>query len=185
MSEEILAILLGAFLAYLFGRWQGEHQLLYQRRADALEELFDRFEEVDRQFSALYAPLGGGDPEKAKQAADSFNALHAYFRSKSLWLPLRARNQVSNFLEQYREPFIRFTQEAMAQDDPEMRTSERIRNWNEVWTAYRNDSPEIRWTLETEFRAALGSWRARFAILLEYLSASRRKQESPTEGNRP
>jgi hypothetical protein len=179
MPEVVLTIL-GAVLVYLFGRWQGEHQLLYQRRAVAIEELFDRFEEVDRRFSALFAPLGGGDPEKAKQAAESFDALHAYFRRSSLWLPLRAKAKVSDFLSQYREPFIKFTQEAMAQDlEDEMEgRSERIEKWNEVWAAYLKDSPEIRQTLETEFRAALGSWRAKLAILLEYIPASRQNQES-------
>jgi hypothetical protein len=33
---------------------------------------------------------------------------------------------------------------------------ERIEKWNEVWTAFKKDSPEVRQTLETEFRAALG-----------------------------
>ncbi|MBA3426242.1 MAG: hypothetical protein H0U04_17280 [Rubrobacter sp.] len=171
MLEGIL-ILLGAFLAYLFGRWQGEHQLLYERRVAVIDELFNRFEDVDRQFSALFAPLGGGNPEAANQAGESFDALRAYFRRNSLWLPPRVSNQVNDFLARYREPFIKFTGEAMSQD-PEMRTSERLKQWNDVWTAFKKDSPEIRQTLETEFRAALGSWRAKLAILLEYLSAYR------------
>jgi hypothetical protein len=180
---ELIPPIFGDVLVYLFGRWQGEHQLLYQRRAVAIEELFDRFEEVDRRFSALFAPLGGGDPEKAKQAAESFDALHAYFRRSSIWLPLRAKAQVSDFLGQYREPLIKFTQEAMAQDleDEIEGRSERIKKWNEVWVAYLKDSPEIRQTLETEFRAALGSWRAKLAILLGNLS--RQDQESPSEAS--
>src|SRR5215216_3959760 len=145
MPEVVLTIL-GAVLVYLFGRWQGEHELLYQRRAVAIEELFDRFEEVDRRFSALFAPLGGGDPEKAKQAAESFDALRAYFRQNSLWLPLRVKDQVSDFLVEYREPFFKFTEEAMSQD-LELRTSARIRAWNEVWTKFRKESPRIRQTL--------------------------------------
>jgi hypothetical protein len=159
MPDSIPTII-GAVLVYLVGRWQGELQLLYEHRAVAIEELFDRFEEVDRRFSALFAPLGGGDPEKAKQVAESFDALHAYFRRSSLWLPLRAKAQVSDFLGHYREPFIKFTQEAMAQDleDAIEGRSERIKKGNEVWAAYLKGSPEIRQTLETEFRAALGSW---------------------------
>ena len=68
----------------------------------------------------------------------------------------------------------------MAQDlEDEMEgRSERIKKWNEVWAAYLKDSPEIRQTLETEFRAALGSWRAKLAILLEYIPTSRQNQES-------
>ena len=174
---EVILVLLGAFLAYLFGRWQGEHQLLYERRVGVIEELSKRFEAMDRQFSALFAPLGGGDPAKAKEAADSFDALQTYFRQNSLWLPLRVKNQVGDFLVEYREPFFKFTDEAMVQDQ-EIRGSERIRTWNEVWTKFRKDSPRILQTLETEFRAALGSWRAWLTIVLEYLPSSRRNQES-------
>jgi len=65
MPEAILAISLGVFLAYLFGRWQGEHQLLYQRRAEVIEKLFDRFEDVDQQFYSLFHWYdAGGEPDK-------------------------------------------------------------------------------------------------------------------------
>ena len=50
------------------------------------------------------------------------------------------------------------------------RSSQRIRKWNEVWTAFGEDSPMLQQTLETEFRAALGSYRAKLAILLEYIA---------------
>jgi hypothetical protein len=53
-----------------------------------------------------------------------------------------------------------------------------IEKWNEVWTAFTEDSPKIRQTLETEFRAALGSWRAKLAILLEFILAPRQNQKS-------
>jgi hypothetical protein len=45
-----------------------------------------------------------------------------------------------------------------------------------VWTSFEKESPEIRQILETEFRAALGSWRAKLAILSEFLPASRSEQ---------
>jgi hypothetical protein len=184
MSEVILTIL-GAVLVYLFGRWQGEHQLLYQRRVQVIAELFDRFEDVERTFSALMAPLGGGDPEKGRQAAEGFNALQQYYRRNSIWLPLRVSKQVSGFLTQYREPFDEFTEEVMLQDFQEGPQGGRIRTWNDVWTAFRKDSPEIRQALETEFRAALGSYRAKLAILLEYIPTTHQDQKSPSEINRP
>ena len=58
-TAQAIITLLGAVLVYLFGRWQGEHQLLYQERVNVIKELFARFEEVERRFSALFAPLGG------------------------------------------------------------------------------------------------------------------------------
>ena len=74
MPEVILTIL-GAVLVYLFGRWQGEHQLLYQRRAEVMGELFGRFEDVDQKFHSLFQryDIGGepDKPEKAKLAAES------------------------------------------------------------------------------------------------------------------
>jgi hypothetical protein len=173
MPEGILAILLGlgAFLAYLFGRWQGEHQLLYQQRLEVIDELFGRFEDVYQQFSALFAPFGGGDPQDAQRAAETFNALQAYYRRRSIWLPLRASNQVSDFLTRYRGPFNEFASEVISQG----RRPGRVEKWNAVWRAFEKDAPELQQTLETEFRAAYGSWRAKLAILLEYLPASRQK----------
>jgi hypothetical protein len=171
---EVILVLLGAFLAYLFGRWQGEHQLLYQRRLEVIDELFDRFEDVDQRFSALFHPVGDGNPEEAQQAAKSFNDLQGYYRRNSLWLPLRVSNQVSGFLARYRKPFNDFTTALMSRGI-EPGYADR---WNAVWTAFGEDSPRIRQTLETEFRAAYGSWRAKLTLLLEYLPFSRRNQES-------
>jgi hypothetical protein len=185
MPEAILTISLGAFLAYLFGRWQGEHQLLYQRRAEVIEKLFDRFEDVDQQFYSLfhwYDARGEPDkPEKAKLAAKRFNDLQGYYRRNSIWLPLRASNQFGAFLARYRGPFNEFTDAVILQDHQ----PERIEKWNEVWTAFEKDSPEVRQTLETEFRAALGSWRATFAILLESILGSRQDPKSTSGANRP
>jgi hypothetical protein len=180
MPEVILTIL-GAVLVYLFGRWQGEHQLLYQRRAEVMGELFNRFEDVDQQFYSLFHwyDAGGepGKPQKAKLAAKSFNDLQGYYRRNSIWLPLRVSNQFSDFLARYREPFNEFTSAVISQGHQ----PGRVEKWVEVWTAFEKDSPEVRQTLETEFRAALGSWRAKLAILLQYLSSSRLDQKSTAD----
>jgi|SRR5215211_2861122 len=180
MPEVVLTIL-GAVLVYLFGRWQGEHQLLYQRRVEVIAELFDRFEEVDQQFYSLFHWYDvGGEPdklEKAKLAAKSFNDLQGYYRRNSIWLPLRVSNQFSDFLARYREPFNEFTSAVISQGDQ----PGRVGKWVEVWTAFEKDSPEIRQTLESEFRAALGSWRAKLTILLKYIPSSRPDQESTAD----
>jgi hypothetical protein len=177
MPEVVLTIL-GAVLVYLFGRWQGEHQLLYQRRAEVMGELFNRFEDVDQKFYSLFHWYDAGGepdkPEKAKLAARSFNDLQGYYRRNSIWLPLRVSNQFNNFLARYRDPFKAFTSAVISQDHQ----PGRVEKWNEVWTAFERESPEVRQTLETEFRAALGSYRAKLAILLEYRPASRQDQES-------
>lgn len=178
---EVILTVLGAFLVYLFGRWQGQHQLLYQRRVEVIDGLFNRFEDVDQKFYSLFHPVGGGSPEEAKQAAESFNALQGYYRQNSIWLPLRVSNQFSDFLARYRKPFNDFTSVLISRGY-QPGYAER---WNEVWTAFEKDSPEIRQTLETEFRAALGSWRAKLAILLESISAYRQNQESASERKGP
>src|SRR5829696_3697760 len=129
MPEVVLTIL-GAVLVYLFGRWQGEHQLLYQRRVEVIDELFDRFEDVYQEFLVLFDPVGGGSPEGAKRAAESFNALQGFYRRKSIWLPLRVSNQFSDFLARYRKPFIEFTSEMINPEDREPGYAER---WNALW----------------------------------------------------
>jgi hypothetical protein len=182
---EVVLTILGAVLVYLFGRWQGEHQLLYQHRAEVIDELFDRFEDVDQKFHTLFKRYDvGGEPDKpqkARLAAESFNDLQGYYRRNSIWLPLRASNQFSDFLARYRDPFEEFTSAVISQD----RRQGRVEKWEEVWTAFEKDSPEIRQTLETEFRAALGSWRAKFAILLDRIPATRQEEKSASGAKRP
>jgi hypothetical protein len=182
---EVIVTALGAFLVYLFGRWQAEHERLYERRAQVIAELFSRFEDVDQKFYSLFHWYDAGGepdkPQKARLAAESFNALQGYYRRNSIWLPPRTSNQFSDFLARYRKPFNEFTAAVIRRDDQ----PGDVEKWNEVWTAFEKDSPEIRQTLETEFRAALGSWQAKLAILLEALSTSRQNQKRKTETNRP
>lgn len=182
---EVVLTLLAAFLAYLFGRWQGEHQLLYERRVRTIDELLDRFEDVDQRFYSLfhwYDAAGDPDkPEKARLAAASFNDLQGYYRRNSIWLSIRTSNRFSDFLARYRKPFSEFTS-AVLMGEP---GTGRVGKWNKVWTDFEKDSPEIRQTLETEFRAALGSWRAKLALLLEYVSAARQDQETTSSSRGP
>jgi hypothetical protein len=178
---EVVVTVVGAILVYLFGRWQGEHQLLYQRRVEVLEKLFDQLEDVDQDFYALFHWYGGGQPEQAERAAKSFNAMQTYYNRKSIWLPIRVSNRVGNFLARYRQPFIEFTSAVIYEEE---REPGYVEEWNRVWYAFRQESPEIKQALETEFRAAYGSWRARLAILLEYVPAPRPDQSSINEAKR-
>jgi hypothetical protein len=182
---EVIFTILGAVLVYLFGRWQGEHQLLYQRRAEVMGELFGRFEDVDQKFYSLFQRYDAGGepdkPEKAKLAAESFNDLQGYYRRNSIWLPLRASNQFSDFLARYRDPFNEFTSAVISRDPQQGR----VEKWDEVWSAFEKDSPEVRQTLETEFRAALGSWQAKLAILLDRVKATQRDEKSASGAERP
>ena len=181
---EVVVTVLGAVLVYLFGRWQAEHERLYERRAQVIADLFGRFEDVDQKFYSLfhwYDPGGDPDkPEKARLAAASFNELQGYYRRNSIWLPPRTSNQFSDFLARYRKPFNEFTFAVIRRGDG----PGDVEKWNDVWTAFEKESPEIRQLLETEFRAALGSWRAKLAILSESLTASRSEQKSIAGSNR-
>jgi hypothetical protein len=176
--QDVLLLILGAVLAYMFGRWQAEHERLYEQRARVIADLFSRFEDVDQRFYSLFNWIDlAGEPdkqEKARLAAQSFNELQGYYRQNSLWLPRRTSNQFSSFLARYRKPFNDFTNVAMRRDGEQGS----VEKWVEVWSAFEKESPEVRQTLETEFRAALGSWRARLVIFLDYLSTLRRNRDT-------
>ena len=118
-----------------FGRWQAEHERLYERRAQVIAELFSRFEDVDQAFRVFFDPVGGGDLEKARQAATSFDAMQGYYRRNSIWLPLRISNQLSDFLARYRGPFNEFTF-AVSPQDRQDRQPGHVEKWDEVWTAF-------------------------------------------------
>ena len=172
MQDALLV--LGAVLAYMFGKRQAEHERLYELRAWVIADLFSRFEDVDQRFYSLFhgVDLAGehDKQEKARLVAQSFNELQDYYRRNSIWLPPKTSDQFGGVLARYRKPFRDFTAMLTSRDDDELGSTS---TWVEVWTAFEKDAPEVRRTLETEFRAALGGWRARLAILIEYLLALR------------
>jgi hypothetical protein len=96
--ETYLDDALGAVLAYMFGRWQAEHQRLYEERARVIADLFSRFEDVDQKFDSLFHWIDlAGEPdkrEKASLAAQSFNELRGYYRRNSICLPPRTSARV-------------------------------------------------------------------------------------------
>ena len=79
----LLGVVLLAYLGYVFGRWKTQHERLYERRAEVIVALFERFVDVDQKFYSLVHPADfEGEPnkqEKAKLAGESFNELHNYF----------------------------------------------------------------------------------------------------------
>lgn len=155
-----VATVITVVLAYFFGRRQAEHERLYEERARAIAGLFERYTEVDMRFYSLVHPFdAAGEPdkkEKARLAAESFNELLVHYRRNSIWLSRRTGKQVSDFIERYRKTFRNFQGDRGYPDD--------IRKWSEVWHRFEKESPEIKYTLEEEFRASLGDTRAKLSV---------------------
>jgi len=172
---EVVVTVVGAVLLFLFGRWQAEHERLYERRAEVIARLFECVEDLDQKCFSLFHWLDSGGepdkPQKAKLAADSFNEMQGYYRRNSIWLTPRTSAQVNDFLNRYKKSMSEFNYEVIGRQHQ----LGEVEKWHEIWTSYQKESPEIRQTLETEFRAALGSWRARLTLLSKEISSYRTK----------
>jgi hypothetical protein len=160
----LIAVLLAASLAYVFGRWKTVHDRLYERRADVIAAIFERFETLDQQVASMLSPRDyAGEPskdEKAQLAVDSFNDLQKHYRSNSIWLSRGTSRVVDGFLIKYRktiEDFVRVQRRVSRESDE----PKDLEGWIKTWTSFRKESPEIKDRLDTEFRAVFGDHRAR------------------------
>jgi hypothetical protein len=158
---DLVLILVAAAASYLFGRRQAEHERLYEERAKAIAGLFERIVVVDQRFHSLVSPIDwAGEPdkcEKGRLAAEAFNELLAHYRRNSIWLSRRASTQMSAFIERYRQTFQDFRG-----TDPTYRFMPS--EWDDIWRRFEKESPEIRASLEEEFRAALGDTQAKLRL---------------------
>ncbi len=176
------ATLLAVVLAYVFGRRQTEHERLYTRRAEVIAALFERFEDMDQRLHSLvsvFDEAGGPDKkEKARLAAESFNDLQRYYRSNSIWLSRGTSSRFNDFLQRYRATINDFVIKVVTNED---RHRALVEEWDAIWQRFQKESPEIRDTLETEFRAALGDRRAKMALLKRWLLRSGSSQKAISE----
>jgi hypothetical protein len=172
------ATVLAVILAYVFGRRQTQHERLYTRRAEVIAELFERFKDVDERVYELLHPIDfAGEPDKstkAKLATEAFNELQTYYQHHSIWLSRRTSRQMQAFIAQYRVPVRDFPRWYEDRRDPDVPAEDRsTQKWVAMWKLYEQTSPELRDTLEEEFRAALGDWRAKIARLWRSLRSNR------------
>lgn len=186
MSAIVGAVLL-ASVTYLFGRWQEEHKRLYEERARVIALLFERFETLDQRLSSLINIMDmSGEPdkeEKAKLAAESFNDVWGYYRRNSIWLSRKTSERFGEFLENYKHTFQKFQMEVLMKK--RYKGTPDYDEWDRIWQRFKQGSPEVRGTLETEFRASLGDMGARFSQLLDYAAdfSARRKTISGSSRN--
>jgi len=174
-----VATVLAVVLAYYFGRRQTEYQRLYERRAEVIAGLFERYARMDQRYQSL------GDATSQEEwdttttlVAESFEQLRQYHFANSIWLSRSTSRRLSSFTERYEEGFRALQNRALQdpssifQDDAKIEWGQ---NWKEVIEKaleadvdvekFDRESLEIRGALEDEFRAALGDRRAKLARL--------------------
>jgi len=170
-----VATVLAVVLAYYFGRRQTEYQRLYERRAEVIAGLFERYARMDQRFRALLDPPAAGRGTKSELPSESFEELVQYHLANSIWLSRSTSRQLSDFTERYREGF-----RALQEPPPIWRDKHDI-EWGQEWqkdieaaietaletsiTKFDRETQEIRNALEDEFRATLGDRRAKLARL--------------------
>jgi hypothetical protein len=174
-----VATVLAVVLAYYFGRRQTEYQRLYERRAEVIAGLFERYARMDQRYRSLIVITDKKElPPKTALAAESFEQLRQYHFANSIWLSRSTSRRLSSFTARYEEGF-RALQNRVLQDPFSMFEDDAEIEWGQNWKEaidkalegdvdvgkFDRESLEIRGALEDEFRAALGDRRAKLARL--------------------
>jgi hypothetical protein len=170
-----VATVLAVVLAYYFGRRQTEYQRLYERRAEVIAGLFERYARMDERSQSIIGEIGelfDRTPEQHENenatmvelASESFEELLQYHHANSIWLSRSTSRRLSDFTQRYSKVF------SQLQDSTkpiEMGQNWRARIANSLLSTdeFARESLEIRKALEDEFRAALGDRRAKLARL--------------------
>jgi hypothetical protein len=115
-----VATVLAVVLAHYLGRRQTEYQRLYERRAEVIAGLFERYTRMDQRYQSLRESLLmdlwdrpvdlSGRPEKENRtlvelASESFEELLQYHRANSIWLSRSTSRRLSDFTERYSKGF--------------------------------------------------------------------------------
>jgi hypothetical protein len=184
-----VATVLAVVLAYYFGRRQTEYQRLYERRAEVIAGLFERYARMDERSQSIIGELFDRTPEQHENenatmvelASESFEELLQYHHANSIWLSRSTSRRLSDFTQRYSKVF------SQLQDSTkpiEMGQNWRARIANSLLTTdeFARESLEIRNALEDEFRAALGDRRAKLARLWRSLVDARAGSRPGADG---
>jgi hypothetical protein len=190
-----VATVLAVVLAYYFGRRQTEYQRLYERRAEVIAGLFERYVRMDQRVRSIVELEDPKEwPIKTERASESFEELVQYHLANSIWLSRSTSRQLSSFTERYGERF-RDLQNPLSGEDE---WGDDTITWGEPWreklekalekalassvSKFNRESLEIRNALEDEFRAALGDRRAKLARLWRIRLDDRARSHSAVTG---
>lgn len=142
-----------------------EHEVrfsrLHERRAEIVAELYSKLADAvnaTADFVSIIEWLGAPSKEhKYRIAMEKIVEFFSYFDSKRIFLSAELCLQIENFVDKIRDPAIEFSEYMNdTRQDPELGKEKRV-VWSKVWKSVtREDVPQARKALETEFRNILG-----------------------------
>jgi len=140
-----------------------EHEIrfskLHEKRAEVLAELYKLLVEAVWSAEEFASPMEfEGDPDKKEKYKNAMNAVAQYFRffeQHRIYLPERLCPSLEVFARKLRKPTIRLGVYLSIEHPTENTIREKHEAWNEAWSTVKEEIPNLRAEIETEFRKLL------------------------------
>ncbi|MCK9351588.1 MAG: hypothetical protein WCT49_00755 [Candidatus Paceibacterota bacterium] len=129
---------------------------LYSKRAEVLDEIMKRMEELHRimgELVSFFQDDGSADAEKArrKKTAEAFNCFLEYLKRNRHYLPRKLSEEIQHLCDEYKELFMSFSFEAR----PEEGRSD-LKKWKSLIDRYDMDFTDQQECIADEFRKIIG-----------------------------
>lgn len=133
---------------------------LHTKRGEVIAEFYARLNEFDEDMRQMVDPvLLRGDEsrdEKIERAVESGEEFRRYYRKHKIYFRPDVCETMESLLSQYRDMFHDFSIRRIHEHNSPTDTAS-VEEWNENWESLtKNEIPELRAELESQFRDLLG-----------------------------
>lgn len=142
-----------------------EHQIrfsrLHEKRAEVIAELYKLLVNATWKAESFTSPMEWtGEPDKKKKYIAATNAIAEYFRffdQHRIYLSPTLCARLEDFAKRLRLPVMQFGVWLRHEYLTEQAAKEKDETWTSAWNTVKNDVPQLREAIESEFRMLLGS----------------------------
>jgi len=156
LGSGVIAALVSGFMNHRTQIIAIKESGLYAKRAEVLDELMKRMEDMDRLMGELVSPIqldASDDAEKERriQVIDASKHFNSFFRSHRHYLPKYLSDDIDILCVEYREVFLKFAWDARPLND-----KPNIFKWGKLIDDHKNEYREKRELVASEFRKMVG-----------------------------
>jgi hypothetical protein len=136
---------------------------LHDRRAEVIANAYSLIADVTRHGNSFSSPIEmAGEPtkqEKYSKFVDAFNALLEFFDKNKIYLPKDTCEKVDALIDGIRSHAVRLNIGFRRAEDKSDTDGYRnmLDQWDQTWTFFKEQLPEVRGALEDDLRALVGS----------------------------
>ena len=135
---------------------------LHEKRGEVIAALYSKLADVAKKGRSYTSPVEmGGEPtkqEKFAAFADSYNELVELFEHNKIYLPSETCNKLDQLLESIRSHAVEMKVGFLRGEDKHDADGQRqlMETWDKCWTFFIDHVPQVRESLESDFRQLIG-----------------------------